>query len=127
MTRLRLAVALLALGACDRSPVEPAQYVIKVDSISAPASVGYAEPFTVTFHGTVGGSSCYSLRRVEREYSAGAVDFVFIGERCTSGNGRLLVVALNQPELVRISRLGPVTIRVRQPDGSILTEDLVVR
>ena len=123
-------ILVLSLGvgfvACDRGPTSPEQFLIRVDSLTAPAQASYAEPFTVTFYGRIGGNTCYSLRRVEREYSPVAVDFTFVGERCVSGGGYAVVVSLNQPELIQVSRLGPFAIRVHQPDGSTLTRNLTV-
>jgi len=51
-----LPTALLALTACNPFGPDIDEFVIRVDSISAPSTAVSTEPLSVTFHGGIGGS-----------------------------------------------------------------------
>jgi hypothetical protein len=116
-----LPIALLALAACNPFGPNIDEFVIRVDSISAPSTAVSTEPLTVTFHGGIGPDLCSSLKRVERTAGPRLLEVRFHGQR--DARGRL---CLQQPSILEHEETvappleDPFTIRVLEPDGDTL-------
>jgi hypothetical protein len=118
-----LTVALVAgISGCDLLELDREPFTIRVDSISAPATIAPGDTLTVRFHGWVGLDGCHRLDRVERARSPGRLELRFQGLRrtgsynvCTSAP-----VKLDHEERVMPPLEDPFTILVRQPRGRTL-------
>ena len=60
-------VAAVTLAACDRLGLGPNQFIIKVDSISAPDTLRTTDTLRVRSWGFIGPSGCYRLDNVYKE------------------------------------------------------------
>jgi hypothetical protein len=101
------------LGSGDES------FVVRVDSISAPAAVDAGTALDVQFHGYVGPNGCSSLSRVEKRAAPQLLVIRFHGVR-RSGNCTQMPVSLEHAERAEPPLSDPFTIRVLQPDGATL-------
>jgi hypothetical protein len=101
------------LGSGDES------FVVRVDSISAPAAVDAGTVLDVQFHGYVGPNGCSSLSRVEKRAAPQLLEIRFHGVR-RSGNCTQMPVSLEHAERTEPPLSDPFTIRVLQPDGATL-------
>ncbi len=127
-TLLGVAVALAALMAagCDGVFQSTDRYTIRVDSISAPASVASSETLFVRFFGFVGPSGCWWLESVDRRVTTSSLDVTFRGAHrnvtCTQA-----VVYLDRRDTVPPPLAGPFTITAHQPDGSVVKRAVAVQ
>ena len=119
-------VLVLALGAgttgCDLLGPDRESFTVRVESISAPATVAQGETLIAGFQGFVGPDGCHRLREVERTRSPGRLELRFRGERRTSRNTVCTAepVSFEHEERVAPPLEDPFTIVVRQPGGGTL-------
>lgn len=111
----------LAAAGCLTS-LEGERYVVEVDEIIAPVTVGLTDTLRVRFTGTVGTNGCYRLDRVATRFTGTGAVFRFHGEhREPAGtNCPDIIVPLNYVAVLLPPRSTPYTIGVEQPDGSTL-------
>jgi hypothetical protein len=108
----------LATG-CDILGSGDERFVVRVDSISAPAAVDAGTALEVQFHGWVGPNGCSSLSRVEKRAAPQLLEIRFHGVR-RSGDCTQMPVPLEHTERAAPPLSDPFTIRVLQPDGASL-------
>lgn len=95
-------------------------FVIRVDSISTPASIAPADTLTARFFGPVGSDGCSRLDRVEKRREGGLLELRFHGTRKGGVDCSQMPVSLNHEERLVPALPDPFTIRVLQPDGPAL-------
>jgi hypothetical protein len=96
-------------------------FVIRVDSISAPAAIAPADTLTVRFFGGIGPDLCSRLVRVEKRSEPGVLEVRFHGERDEGGGDCLQMVSLlDHEEKILPPLVDPFIIRVLQPEGAPL-------
>ncbi|MDP1857132.1 MAG: hypothetical protein Q8K82_00595 [Gemmatimonadaceae bacterium] len=115
---------LLALcSACVTEPeIRTLAFIIKVDSISAPDSVASQDSFSASFLGRVGPNECYRLTAVSSSGDTSAVDLTFRGEHTVGTVCAERLVSLEYQRQFAPPRGDPFTLRVHQPDGSLLVK-----
>lgn len=122
-----IAVCLLSLiAACDLMTSESSGFTIRVDELSAPASVGPDQTLTVRFSGTIGPDGCSRLERVERRASRNELEITFRGARRT-GTCVQMPVRLEHQEIVQPPLEDSFTVRVIQPGGPALVHVVRIR
>ncbi len=121
-----IALSALALAACDGLFQRTDRYTIRVDSISAPASVASSDTLFVRFFGFVGPSGCWWLESVDRRVTTSSLDVTFRGAHrnvtCTQA-----VVYLDRRDTVPPPLAGPFTITAHQPNGSVVKRVVAVQ
>lgn len=121
--RALIPVLLALCSACVTEPqIRTLAYIIRVDSISAPDSVASQDSFSANFHGMVGTSDCYRLTAVSSSGDTSAVDLTFRGEHRIGAVCAWLPVSLAYERQFLPPRGDPFTLRVHQPDGSLLVK-----
>jgi hypothetical protein len=113
--RLLVVAGILTTG-CDILGFDDDTFVIRVDSISAPAAVEGSNALEVQFHGWVGSDGCSSLSHVEKRATPQLLEVKFHGVR-RGGDCTQMPVALEHMEIVSPPLNNPFTIRVLQPGG----------
>jgi hypothetical protein len=125
------AVVLLVLGlsaGCTNAfEMDGNRFVINVDSISVPDTIGPNDTLTARFHGRIGPNQCFQLSRVERGRGVGLLELRFHGERKENGDCLQMPVLLDHIEEVPPPVEDPFRLRVLQPDGSALEKIVRVR
>lgn len=116
-----LSVLAAAAAGCDSLLFPTEEYIIEVDSLSAPAALAATDTLTMQFYGTVGSSGCYRLVRVERQVASGGMELRFHGER-KWGDCFQMPVALEHEVRVPPPLQHPFTIKVMQPSGPPLEQ-----
>jgi hypothetical protein len=96
-------------------------FIVRVDSISAPAAVDAGTALEVQFHGWVGPNGCSSLSRVEKRAAPQLLEIRFHGVR-RSGYCTQMPVPLEHVERAEPPLSDPFTIRVLQPGGAALEQ-----
>jgi hypothetical protein len=114
-----LVLAASLTSGCDILGFGDESFVVRVDSISAPAEVDAGTALEVQFHGYVGPDGCSSLSRVEKRVAPQLLEIRFHGVR-RSGNCTQMPVPLEHTERAEPPLSDPFTIRVLQPDGASL-------
>jgi hypothetical protein len=114
-----LVLAGMLTTGCDILGYGDERFVVRVDSISAPAAVDAGTALAVQFHGWVGPNGCSSLSRVEKRAAPQLLEIRFHGVR-RSGNCTQMPVSLDHAERVEPPLSDPLTIRVLQPGGASL-------
>lgn len=112
--------SLLALTGCYVFGPGVDRFVIHVESISAPDSIGGDDVLVVRFQGMIGPTLCYQFERVDSEVSASRLVIQFRG---TEQKGRpcfLDPAHLDHEVQLPPPLEDPFTIRVLQPSGPAL-------
>ena len=121
MVMRRLGVFLLSLAGLGCGLLDSTDsFVIRVDSISAPASIALADTLTARFFGSVGSDGCSRLERVEKRRDEGLIELRFHGTRKGGVDCIQMPVSLDHEERIVPPLPDPFTIRVLQPDGAPL-------
>lgn len=96
--------------------------MVRVDSISAPASISRTDTLRARFWGLVGPDTCYRLKRVEKGRGPGILQLRFVGELVRESDTQCIYwgVFLQHEEQVPPPLDDPFKIQVLQPDGSRL-------
>jgi len=113
---LLLSSAGLGCGLLDSTD----SFVIRVDSISAPAAITPADTLSARFFGLVGSDGCSRLERVEKRREGGLLELRFHGTRKGGVDCTQMLVSLDHEERLLPPLPDPFTIRVLQPDGPAL-------
>jgi hypothetical protein len=114
---LALAPIIVILSACDVFGPRTESYVIRVDSIDAPAVVAQGQAFDVVFSGGIGSDGCSTLARVERTMTADTLRVRFHGERRRGGKCTLMPTRLEHTERVTPPVNDPFVVLAIQPTG----------
>ena len=114
----------LAVAGCDMLGPDTREFVIRIDSIKAPGAVSGGAAFDVKFYGFVGPNGCYSFKEFRVEKSSSSADITVLGERTTGLCAQALVFLTGQPLTIQPPVSDPFTLRVRQPDGTILSSTI---
>lgn len=134
----RVARAVVACGAlgglailqgCEpTAPDRSRQFIVRVDSIVAPATIASNDTLIVWFFGYVGSDGCSYVERVDKYLTHAELRVTFRGKYdgrpgvvCT-----MAPVSLHHPEVVLPPRSSPFRIIVLQPDGTLLQRAIVV-
>jgi hypothetical protein len=114
---------------CGAFGTESTRFVIRVDTITAPATIAPSDTLRVRFEGVIGSSGCYRLESIELTQTIKSLDIRFIGENgagfsvlCTAAISMLDHYEAKVPPIA-----GPFVITVRQPDGTTLTRTVAVQ
>jgi hypothetical protein len=119
---------LLALITACVTPPEEQEFVIKVDSVRAPAVVSVGASFDIEFFGTIGPSTCYRLKEYQLAKSSTTADITLVGahpaESRTCGDAFTSVQGLR----ITISppTADPFAVRIHQPDNTVLLKTIRV-
>lgn len=131
----RAAVACVALwgfamlqGCEPTAPDRSRQFIVRVDSIVAPAMIAQNDTLIVWFFGYVGNNGCYYVEHVEKYLTVTELRVTVRGKydgrpgvACTQAP-----VSLHHPEVVLPPRTSPFKVVVLQPDGTLLQRAVVV-
>ena len=129
MTRVVLAAATIALTACGLLGPERREFVIHVDSIGGPTTVSGSASFQQLFYGFVGSDGCYSFTEFRMTRTSTEADVTVVGEHATGGGDctTAIVTLDGEPLTIDPPVSGPFTLRVHQPDGTVLTRVIQVQ
>lgn len=119
--------AIAGSAACNPFEPGPERFVVRVDSIAMPDTVGVSEVLRARVFGVLGPDLCSRLDRVERGRAAGVLELRFHGEREGDRNCLQQPALLDHVEEVPPPLQDPFTLRVLQPDGSRLERVVRVR
>lgn len=108
----------LAVGACGITGPNLREFTIAVDSIRVDSVAVGTSQVGVRFFGTIGGTSCRTLKRIERTASGDSIWFRFVG-RSRGGDCFQMPTLLRHVEPVLATK--PLTVLVFQPNGTTLT------
>lgn len=112
---------------CKKKKAEPAEFIIRVDSIHVADSTPASQTLDIEFFGTIGPNGCYSFDRFDGNFSGDSILItaigVFSGDEVCPENIPLLDGAVLQ-----VSNLipGDYTVAVKQPDETYLTREITI-
>jgi len=101
------------------------RFTVRVDSIELPPSVNGTEAFMVRFEGVIGPNGCSRVTDVVTQRAPDLLEVSFRGERRSGGECLQMPAVLQHEEAVSPPYDLPFTVRVQQPDGSILERTVV--
>ncbi len=122
-------VAGAGLAGCGPFDSDGDLFVIRVQSIVAPALVPASDTLRIRFTGAIGPDGCWNLARVDRRLTDSTLDITFVGVHDASRDH----VCVHQPqsldheEAIPPPLRTPFTISARQPDGSLLHRVVTVQ
>jgi hypothetical protein len=119
-------VCLVGLG-CGGAGLGPTEFIVRVDSISAPDAIAATDTLIVRFWGRLGPDGCSRLDEFDTGRAPGVFEITFHGERLERGQCTDMPVALIHDETILPPMQDPFTIRVRQPDGTTLNKSVRIR
>lgn len=108
---LIVAIFTLSMG-CGNDPSRTEEYLIQVDSIAHPDTVGAGKSFPIAFFGMIGPNGCCRFLRFETERKANQLTIWTVGEKKTGQN-------LMCPEYLPL--LDGTVLRVMAPDSGNLS------
>lgn len=116
----------LTSGGCNLFESDKRDFVIRVDSISGPSTIGPDQALAVRFWGSIGPSGCYHLIDSPSGRAPDRFEIQFLGEfrraTCTLDPIPLMHDVELQPPFQ-----SPFTIRVLQPSGQPLEKTVHVQ
>lgn len=128
MRKLLLPLMLLLVGCGESKFQQTADYLIAVDSISAPQTISTTEPFTIRVYATVGPNACFSFRRFEVLKDPSKLEALVLGRFVSTGQCAQGEVRLNgEPLQVSPPFQHPFTVTFYQPSGATLVKEIAVR
>jgi hypothetical protein len=110
----------VGFAACDVFPSEPREFVIHIDSIGAPRAVSGGGAFQLFFFGPVGPNACYRFKTFWMTRTSSGADITTIGESVTGTCAQLPGYLTGEPITIAPPVSDPFTVRVHQPNGSVL-------
>ena len=120
---------LATLQGCEpTAPDRSRKFIVRVDSIVAPATIASNDTLIVWFFGYVGNDGCSYVEHIDRYLTVTELRVTFRGKydgrpdvACT-----MAPVSLQHPEVVLPPRNSPFKIIVLQPDGTLLQRAIAV-
>jgi hypothetical protein len=120
MKSIFLLLAGASITACATEP-EERQFVIKVDSVRAPAAVSGDAPFELEFFGRIGGG-CSSFKEYRLTKSSAAADITLIGVDAIRTCPDVVRTLNGMKVIISHPITDPFELRVHQPKGEILSK-----
>lgn len=115
---LALLISIGAASGCDLLD-NTHEYVVRVETISAPSTIAAGTPLEIGFHGFIGYDGCSRLSKIGKESRPDRLSITFVAER-SRGECTQMPVPLNHSETVMPPLQSPFTITAFQPSGSPL-------
>ncbi|MEP7381584.1 MAG: hypothetical protein ABI910_07850 [Gemmatimonadota bacterium] len=117
------------LSRCVLATDTGGQFVVRVDSIGLPATASGNTAFDVRLYGAVGPNLCFRVQSVRAQEDSTHLDITVFGAKRDSGGDCLQMPASldGRPVTVAPPIRDPFTVRVHQPDGSVLSQSLRVQ
>jgi hypothetical protein len=111
---------------CKKDDGPDPDFLIQIDSIVMPDTIGLSDTLSVKFYGEIGPDGCYKFERFEQidldqSEPANSMKFKVWGKHEDTGNCNQQIVYLDGAE-IRISGIakGNFNVFVIQPDGTIM-------
>jgi hypothetical protein len=109
----------------DTGPVE---FIVRVDSMSHPSFAATTDTITIRLFGTVGPDGCHSFSHFEDTWQPLRLDLTVWGQVSAAAGCPDVMVYLNGKEYKLVAtQQGWLSINIQQPDGSILTDFIIVK
>ena len=96
------------------------EFVIAIDSISAPGAVSGGAPWQVLFYGPIGPNTCHSFKEFKVMRSASSADVTVIGQSVDGTCGQMPQFLDGMALTIEPPVSDPFTLRVHQPNRSVL-------
>lgn len=120
--RLRPSVlAIWVCVACGPMASEAREFAVHIDSVTAPAAVSGDAAFQLQFYGPVGPNGCYRFKSFRVTRTSADADVTTVGERVGGTCVQMPVYLSAEPLTIAPPVSAPFTVRIHQPDGTILT------
>ena len=114
---------------CNKEDGDYDTFTIKVDSIQTPVNIHSGEPFDIKFYGVIGTNGCYEFDRFKTFVSNDIIKIEVIGKKAKNVDvcpafmvyldGKILTQTIDIP--------GYYYIKIKQPDGSYLKKQILVK
>ncbi len=123
-----LSLVFLVLAACEDSTTPGRTFVIRVDAVEAPPSVGRDAPLSLRFQGVIGPVLCPRFVRFDALQTTTRVELTLIGRFENPGGACPTALAeLRGREYIKAPpHADSVQVVVHQPDGSTLELEVKV-
>ena len=130
-----IALAVLLTG-CSTEPDNSSQlfrnspqlFRVKVDSIQHATSVALNDTVTLRMYGVIGGDGCHSFSHFKENKQSLRLDIEVWGTRSPARICSAVMVYLNGKQYKFIAyQRGKLYINIHQPDGSVLTDSVLVQ
>lgn len=115
---------------CSTEPEkEYIYYLVNVDSIKHPQSVSLNDTITFKLYGTVGSDGCHSFSHFESLTGPFEVDLKVWGKVSSLGSAcpAVMVYLEGKEYKVAAKERGIYSIKIHQPDGSVLKDSVIIR
>lgn len=111
-----------ALAGCDAFAPERRTFVIHIDSIAAPEVVPGGATFQILFYGPLGPNACHTFKEFRVLRGAATADITALGESADRMCPQMPVALDGEPLTTSApATTGLLTVRVHQPNGTVLT------
>lgn len=114
---------LVAAAGCDLLAPKP-EFTIHIDSVRAPGAVSGGAAFEVLFFGPVGPNGCHRFKSFRTNRSSSDADVTVVGQRVTGTCTQMPVYLSGEPLTIAPPVADPFTLRVHQPNGTVLTRTI---
>jgi hypothetical protein len=121
---MRIWTLLFAFALCTACTEPGGEFLIKADSVVAPAAWSGGAPLTVKVYGRIGPNLCWQFKEFRVESDGHSAKVAIIGERPESGRTCADAIAyMNGAELNIASPLfDPFRLHIVQPDFTVLSK-----
>jgi hypothetical protein len=122
-------ITVIAVASCSTEPnTEPAQFIVKVDSMTHPSFAATSDTITIGLFGTIGSDGCHSFSHFEATRQPLRLDLTVWGQVSAATACPAVMVYLNGKEYKLVAtQQGWLSMNIHQPDGSILRDSIIVK
>jgi hypothetical protein len=122
-------IAVLVVASCStETETGLGQFLVKVDSMSHPSFAATSDTITIRVFGTIGPDGCHSFSHFEDTRQPLRLDLTVWGQVIAATACPSVMVYLNGKVYKLVAtQQGWLSINIHQPDGSIVTDSIIVK
>ncbi len=123
-------IVLVVLGGCATESESPpvSQFIVMIDSMQHTPFGALGDTISIKLYGMIGTDGCSSFLRLDENRKPGGIDLTVWGERVYASACPAVIVYLNGKEVRTVmTQMGWFTMTVRQPNGTMLKDSIIIK
>lgn len=123
-------IVIVALSGCatESEPPPVSQFIVMIDSMQHTPFGALGDTISIKLYGMIGTDGCSSFFRMDEIRTPGGIELTVWGQRVYATACPAVIVYLDGKEVRAVmTQMGWYTMSVRQPNGTMLKDSIIIK